>query len=436
VRGNETGQYTYPKAFDQMHALQAESQKLVWDAFYQRNDFAPASSVIATHYATNHGEMPMNKFAKLALAANPSPTLLDNIVHSANPKWGGNWEEIEFYCEKYGDSVVLNNWYTVDGCKVNAIYQMASTLQGGNAEQVTWARSILENAPLSALRNARHTDMFYLRRETVNHENRELALSLFHPASRHATSFAQLIQDRAGVEGFYEEQLPKIEEAKRKRALSDPYNPANLLAMRDIIYKKHPHAVQPSHYGEQIVVASSRPAMTEYASYLDKVAKIAPFRPEVWTAKASLQMMSPGGQILLERNRINRERAILYSNYKPDYVFSYVRDLFVADMNIRPRFPSSAKTMSIQISTDDEDIKMIEIDRVGLAKKLECPMVQMARIADLLCGQEARNSRQCRAAGDAGFVKSALANAREKSFCPSLLNATVHELVIEDTAGL
>jgi hypothetical protein len=343
VRGNETSHYTYAKAFDQMFALQAEANKLAWEVFHERTDFAPASSIIATNYASNHGEMPMNKFAKLALAANPSPTMLDNIVYAANPKWGGSWEEIEYYCNQYGEKVVTNNWYTIDGCKATAIYQMASTLRGGNQEQVTWARSVLESAPVSALRNARHTDMFYLRRETISPENKDLAVSLFHPASRHAQSFTRRIQEQAGIKGFYDEQLPKIEEAKRKHALNDPYNPAHIFAMRDIIYSKHPHTVQPSHYGDQIVVASSRSAMNEYASYLDEVAKIAPFRPEVWAAKAGLQMMSPGGQLLLERNRINRERAILYSNYKPKYVFSYVRYLFVMDMNVRPKFSSSAK---------------------------------------------------------------------------------------------
>jgi hypothetical protein len=92
--------------------------------------------------------------------------------------------------------------------------------------------------------------------------------------------------------------------------------------------------------------------------------------------------------------------------------------------------------MEIPISTDDEDINKIEIDRILLSKRLECPIVQMARIADLPCGQEARNSQQCRAAGDAGFVESALEKAKEKSYCPAMLNAPVEDLLIKDTASL
>ena len=425
VRGNETTRFTYHKAMDQMHQMNTDSNELIWGVFYQRNDFTPASEFIAQSYARSRGEMPLIEFADLALKATPTPDLLDNIVYSVNPKWGGSWEQIEYYCDTYADKVVTEKWYTSEGCKATAIFQMSSTLHGGNTAQVEWARSILEKAPLSALRSARHTDMFYLRRETLNPDNKDLAVSLFHPANRNAVSFAQKIESRAGVEGFYAEQLPKIEAAKRRRALRDPYNPANMEGMKQIIYAKYPHETITSSYGESIVLQSSRPAMQEYAAYLQEVAKVAPYRSDVWREMASFQLMTPGGQTLMERNRINRERSVLYSNYNPQLAFSYFRDLYIADMNVRPKFPNSSKSMAVQISTDDEAPVSIEIDKVALSKALECPMVRMARITDLLCSEGASSNRQCRNPVDLKLVKETLLKAMEKSYCPSLLNLSL-----------
>jgi hypothetical protein len=122
ARGSDISRNTHPKAFEQMHSFMQTSSDLVWEVFKQRNDFVPASDLIAQSYLHNHSEWSMDDFANIALSANPSPYLLDKIVYAANPKWGGSWDGISYFCETYAEKMVTPEWYTTDGCKVKAIY--------------------------------------------------------------------------------------------------------------------------------------------------------------------------------------------------------------------------------------------------------------------------------------------------------------------------
>lgn len=430
ARGSSYAKHTHAKAFEQMSKHFNRSAALAWDAFEERKDFVPASDLVATHYLHGRGKWAVEEFARVALGANPSPSLLDKIVLTASPKWGGSWRQISNYCEVYGDQMVSGQIYNSDVCKAQAVFDMPSTYNGGNKILLGMARRIMNETPETALRNARYWDLFYLRPELITPQTKDLAISLFDPLSPNASRDAYQIEQGAGVVGFSEAQAGKIGAARRARNANDPLNPEYLGMLYYKTLAQFPAAL--TEWG--VTVGLSSEADDALLERLEEVAALAPYRPEIWARFGNVSAQQPGGNVLFERGLEHHEKAVILSNYQGKYVALYFNRLALAHSNLKLRIKADAPM--VQVSNKGDPLKGVEIDPIAKKRTLECPLVRAARLAEFACDENESSRGMCD--GEPLFKNPGdiVKEANQESYCPALLRASFSELQLDAVSGL
>lgn len=430
ARGNSYAQNTHPLAFEQMGKLFDRSSAIAWGAFEERTDFVPASDLVAVHYLHGRGKWDMEKFAEVALTANPSASLLEKIVLAANPKWNGSWREIEYYCETYADQMVTDAFYNTDVGKPQAVFHMPATYNGGNKALLRWAREVMDSAPDEAMLHARYWDMFYLRPETITPETKDLAISLFDPLGQNARHDAYDIESRAGVVGFAKEQKDKIGAALRAQSSGDPLNPDYLNMLQYKILSQYPKAL--TEWG--VTFGRSSEADVAFLNQMEQIAKLAPYRPDVWLTIGSVNAGQRRGNVLFERGLEHYERAVVLSNYDKKYVSEYFNRLALAHTNLKLWIKSEA-TM-VQVSPQGEPLEGVEIDPRAMLKTLECPLVRAARLTEYACTENEQSRNMC---GGAHLMKNPVdvfEEASRHSYCPKFLRTPLRNLALDVDVGL
>jgi hypothetical protein len=286
--------------------------------------------------------------------------------------------------------------------------------------------------PASALQYPRYYDLFYLRPDQINPQNKDLAISLFDPSRSNAFVFAQKIEYFAGAKGFIAEQEPKIRAAQERKILRDPLNPDNMHAMRNIIFAKYPGTTVKTEYGNELRFKHSRQATLEYMEYLNDVISVAPYRPEPRTRLANLKAYMPGGYLLAHRSLPDFEKAITLSNYKLKYVQGYFYQVYTTEANLQHAVARGDETNQVQISYETEPLNQLEFYPANVLKGLECPIVRAARLTDYLCQMDAQTKESCRQSSLTTSVNEMLENARKYSYCPALIDAPIEYLAFED----
>ncbi|MCP5088133.1 MAG: hypothetical protein GY952_15180 [Rhodobacteraceae bacterium] len=409
TRGPELARHTHPDAFEQMHRYFDHSTELAWDVFKQRNDFVPASDLVATHYLHNRGEWPMHVFVWVAMDANTSLGLLEKIVYAYNPKWGGSWDEVKNLCERYAHLVEAADWYNADACRVTAVYDSISVYRGRDKEVLEWAQNQLDTTPDDTVVGARWKDSIYLRFDKATPE---FMVQNFNPANDLALNEARVIEDRYGVRGFTEVQVPKIIEAEKRSLALDPLNPDKLETVANKLVWGNKMWEDPQAREQFLSLTRDRLVYGHY-------------RPKNWLAQVSSVMSGPEDYVSVLDAREFFEKAIVLSNYRKRYLGGY---FYVLSHGYR-QLSTLRRNGSMKLYGET-------IDAQALFEEIKCPTVQAARLFDHVCPADEVMSRECRAEGFIEFPSEFLAEAERNNICPAKLYSPIEELNYEVTPNL
>ena len=415
IRGETTANEIYSKAADQMRDYFQASATIAYEVTTANSNFAPASDLALL--SSQHAYFPISKrtLTNTALISSRDTHTLSLVLRLYAPKWGGGLRKQKALCKKYEDILIKQDGYTADMCFAELVISdsMFNNQKGLTEEMIIWAYEIMEKAPKDKMLDARWADAVYIRPDLDG--ALELAAELLPSKSRNYPILARQIEVELSKEGFAVDYAKTKRTELQDRFERDPFNPDLLERMISHTYGDYQKTRSPQTYAL-------------YEKYIDDAMVYGKYRPKIWISKAnpySEKLFEAEFDEALIRALIqNWEKAIKYSNYSPEYLANFHGVL---------SFPKSVMDMRMQFA--QMGIRLPngtpEIDIKAIRKLINCPMVRVARLNELICNAKSYSS-QCKSSEHPlNWSKVALKEAREKKICPARLIDTEESLFVD-----
>ena len=415
IRGETTVSEIYSKAADQMRDYFQSSATIAYEVTTTNSNFAPASDLALL--SSQHAYFPTSKrtLTYTALISNRDTRTLSLVLRLYAPEWGGGLRKQKALCKEYEDILIKQDGYTADMCFAELIISdsMFTKPKSLTEEMIVWAYEIMEKAPKDKMLNARWADAVY-RRPDIDGAL-ELAAELLPSRSRTYPILARRIEVELSKEGF------AADYAKTKRAElqvkfdRDPFNPDLLERMISHTYADYQKTRSPQTFAL-------------YEKYIDDAMVYGKYRPKIWKSKAnpySEKLFAAKFDADAIRTLVQIwEKAIKYSNYSPRYL---------ADLYGILSFPKNVADMHVQFEQAGISAPegTPEIDANAIREIIDCPLVRVARLYEVICSGNLHSSRCKGSEHPLNWPKVILKEAREKKICPARLIDTEESLFID-----
>lgn len=404
ARGTEPIYMTHHSSVKLMKDYLEFSANLAWEVFFERPDFLPASLLVAEHYLNDFGMWPVKRFASVALEESPNYLLLDSLVLSQNPKWGGSWDAVKRMCDTYGDTVDAPDWYNPETCFVAAIYDNPKVLFGHEPELLKWAQDVLDAAEPDAMIQQRRIDFFTLERHVP--QMKAEAIRLFSPLSINASRRADYIEQVLGVEGFADQQRSKIQRAWQRTFEHDPHNPKSLGFIS--------LATAPQNKYQSFAMSEQ-----EALNAIEGMKPYAHYRPEIWHAIAQIKFSYEMSPFDFELLTPYFEQAVATSLYQSKYIDDYYH---------KTQFIRQQMKKNIRKETVEHNGKQYDVfQTVG---QLDCTAVRVARLIDFSCNSAMSIDLNC-SQSTMVEVSKFLTKANRFKYCPKVSDAEIIDIAMD-----
>lgn len=397
ARGDKSVRKTYRKAMERMYDYVSQANPLAQYMFEKFPDFAPGSyAVLRMQLFVGQGQ-DLEPLVEKVFEHATAYEALQLARHSVSPSWGGSIEQMYAICEKFAGRVTDRPGYSVEICKIEAVY-IAKEL----GKQLTWAQMMLDKMSEDQMWEQRLIDATQFR------PDREIALAQFARRKEANLKAANIIEYDFGVAGTFAEEKARENAENLEKLKFDPLNPS-------LLFKLATYNI------EFVEFVPNSPERQLAFQYLKRAAILGGLRSEIF---GQIGYVHPQSQQIagVFDTIIANERAVVLSNYGFAELAQHFDHIYGADFNF-----------GLYIENGLSDSIEPGVDYAAKREELACPMVRSASLIEYMCVNNLADNGQCSVEGDPyGAVTAILAKARETSLCPQFLNQPVAILLFEE----
>lgn len=398
ARGEKNLRQTYPRAMERMYDHVAQATPLARYMFEKFPDFVPGSDAVLRMHLFGGRDSELVPLLEKIFEHTPTRESLDKARWTVQPNWGGSIEQMFELCEKFAARVEDSPGYTIDKCKIEAIY-----IAKEPSKEMTWAQMMLDRMPEDQMPEQRLIDATRFRPDP------KLAIALLTKIEEPDPEAAKIIEYDFGATGVYADEKAQENAANLEKLKFDPRNPTILYSLARYIILFGPDDDGNAQRAQVVW------------QYLKRAVVLGDLRSEIFM---QLEYVHPEANKMagIFDSIISNERAVVLSNYGFAELAQYFDHIYLWNFNFglaTGRGPSHS----------DEP----GVDYPARREQLACPLVRSASLIEYMCVNNLANSGQCSVEGDPyGAVTEILTKARETNTCPQFLNKPVEDLLFEE----
>ncbi len=398
ARGEKNLRQTYPRAMERMYDYVAQATPLARYMFKKFPDFVPGSDAVLRMHLFGGRDSELGPLLEKIFEHTPTRESLDKARWTVQPNWGGSIEQMFELCEKFAARVKDSPGYTIDKCKIEAIYIVKEP-----GKEMTWAQMMLDRMPEGELLEQRLIDATQFRPDP------EKAIALLAKIEEPDPKAARIIEYDFGVVGAYADENALEYRENLEKLKYDPLNPTILYAL-----VRYDTMFSPDDEGNAVRAQLNW-------QYLKRAVVLGDLRSEIFL---QLEYLHPQINKIagIFDSIISNERAVVLSNYGFAELAQYFDHVYLWDFNF-----------GLAIGRGPSQSDELGVDYVAKRQELACPMVRSASLIEYMCVNNLADSGQCSVEGDPyGAVTEILTKARETNMCPQFLNKPVEDLLFEE----